>query len=114
MLWVVFLSRSRQMTVQYIYHFLPHPSQLIIYYFVQIYAIGLESQLFKASLNEKDVTMLVHFHATVETEKSWAVWRSGRIATCSIKRMIGFGGEVVSLKRRPPFTPMKIPGTHFC
>jgi hypothetical protein len=23
------------------------------------------------------------------------------------------GGEVVSLKRRPPFTP-KIPGTHFC
>jgi hypothetical protein len=24
------------------------------------------------------------------------------------------GGEVVSLKRRPPFTPRKIPGTHFC
>jgi hypothetical protein len=24
------------------------------------------------------------------------------------------GGEVVSPKRRPPFTPRKIPGTHFC
>jgi hypothetical protein len=24
------------------------------------------------------------------------------------------GGEVVSLTRRPPFTPQKIPGTHFC
>jgi hypothetical protein len=23
------------------------------------------------------------------------------------------GGEVVSLMRRPPFTPRKIPGTHF-
>jgi hypothetical protein len=24
------------------------------------------------------------------------------------------GGEVVSLTRRPPFTPRKIPGTHLC
>jgi hypothetical protein len=24
------------------------------------------------------------------------------------------GGEVVSLTRRPPFTPRKIPGTHCC
>jgi hypothetical protein len=24
------------------------------------------------------------------------------------------GGEVVSLMRRPSFTPRKIPGTHFC
>jgi hypothetical protein len=24
------------------------------------------------------------------------------------------GGEVVSLRRRLPFTPRKIPGTHFC
>jgi hypothetical protein len=24
------------------------------------------------------------------------------------------GGEVVSRTRRPPFTPRKIPGTHFC
>jgi hypothetical protein len=24
------------------------------------------------------------------------------------------GGEVVSHKQRPPFTPRKIPGTHFC
>jgi hypothetical protein len=24
------------------------------------------------------------------------------------------GGEVVCLMRQPPFTPMKIPGTHFC
>jgi hypothetical protein len=24
------------------------------------------------------------------------------------------GGEVVSPTRRPPFTPKKIPGTHFC
>jgi hypothetical protein len=24
------------------------------------------------------------------------------------------GDEVVSPKRRPPFTPRKIPGTHFC
>jgi hypothetical protein len=25
-----------------------------------------------------------------------------------------YGGEVVSLKRRPSFTPRYIPGTHFC
>jgi hypothetical protein len=24
------------------------------------------------------------------------------------------GGEVATLTRRPPFTPRKIPGTHFC
>jgi hypothetical protein len=24
------------------------------------------------------------------------------------------GAEVLSLTRRPPFTPKKIPGTHFC
>jgi hypothetical protein len=24
------------------------------------------------------------------------------------------GGEVVNLRRRPPFTHSKIPGTHFC
>jgi hypothetical protein len=24
------------------------------------------------------------------------------------------GGEVVSLTRRPPFTPRNVPGTHFC
>jgi hypothetical protein len=24
------------------------------------------------------------------------------------------GGEVINLTRRPPFTPRKIPGTHFC
>jgi hypothetical protein len=24
------------------------------------------------------------------------------------------GGEVVSLMRRPPFNPRKIPGAHFC
>jgi hypothetical protein len=24
------------------------------------------------------------------------------------------GGEIVSLRRRPPFTPRKIPDTHFC
>jgi hypothetical protein len=24
------------------------------------------------------------------------------------------GGEVVSLTRRPPFTPRNLPGTHFC
>jgi hypothetical protein len=24
------------------------------------------------------------------------------------------GGEVVSHTRRPPFTPRKVPGTHFC
>jgi hypothetical protein len=24
------------------------------------------------------------------------------------------GGEIVGLTRRPPFTPKKIPGTHFC
>jgi hypothetical protein len=24
------------------------------------------------------------------------------------------GGEIVSLTRRPPFTPRNIPGTHFC
>jgi hypothetical protein len=24
------------------------------------------------------------------------------------------GGQIVSLMHRPPFTPRKIPGTHFC
>jgi hypothetical protein len=40
---------------------------------------------------------------------------------CETSRLLHFvdtrltdGGEVASLTRRPPFTPRKIPGTHFC
>jgi hypothetical protein len=31
-----------------------------------------------------------------------------------IDNQLSDGGEVVSLARRPPFTPKKTPGTHFC
>jgi hypothetical protein len=31
-----------------------------------------------------------------------------------IRRRGSHGGEIVSLTRQPPFTPTKIPGTHFC
>jgi hypothetical protein len=32
----------------------------------------------------------------------------------TISRQLTHAGEAVSLKRRPPFTPRKIHGTHFC
>jgi hypothetical protein len=32
----------------------------------------------------------------------------------SLDNRLTDGGEVVSLKRRPPFNPRKIPGTNFC
>jgi hypothetical protein len=31
-----------------------------------------------------------------------------------LDNQLAHGGEIVSLTRRPPFTPKKIPGTHFC
>jgi hypothetical protein len=34
--------------------------------------------------------------------------------TFSLDIRLTDGGKVVSLTRLPPFTPKKIPGTHFC
>jgi hypothetical protein len=34
--------------------------------------------------------------------------------TFSLDNRLTEGGEVVRHMRRPPFTPRKIPGTHFC
>jgi hypothetical protein len=34
--------------------------------------------------------------------------------TFSLDSRLTDGGEFVSFTRRPPFSPMKIPGTHFC
>jgi hypothetical protein len=31
-----------------------------------------------------------------------------------VDNLLPVGGEVVSLKRQPPFSPRKNPGTHFC
>jgi hypothetical protein len=33
---------------------------------------------------------------------------------CFLDNRLTDGGEVVKLTRRPPFTPTKIPDTHFC
>jgi hypothetical protein len=46
-------------------------------------------------------------------------WRPIRLwdveaPTFSLDSRLTDGGKVVSLMRRPPFNPRKIPGTHFC
>jgi hypothetical protein len=55
--------------------------------------------------------------------KGKAIPATGRVGPegCETSRLPHFldnrftdGGEVVSLTRRPPVTPWKIPGTHFC
>jgi hypothetical protein len=57
------------------------------------------------------------------TKKNKAIPVTGREGPqgCETSRLPHFlesrlidGGEVVSLTRRPPFTPRKIPDTHFC
>jgi hypothetical protein len=57
----------------------------------------------------------------VKKSKSIPVTGRGGPWICETSRLPHFpdnrltdGGEVVSLKSRPPFTPRKIPGTHFC
>jgi hypothetical protein len=40
------------------------------------------------------------------------VWRRG--SHIFLDNRVTDGGEVVSPARRPPFTPLKIPGIHFC
>jgi hypothetical protein len=36
------------------------------------------------------------------------------VPTFSLDNWLTDGGKVVSLARQPPFTSMKIPGTHLC
>jgi hypothetical protein len=45
-------------------------------------------------------------------EGPWVVRRRG--SQFSLDNRLTDGGKVVSLLRQPPFTPRKIPGTHFC
>jgi hypothetical protein len=59
--------------------------------------------------------------ATAEKGKAVPVTDRGGPYGCETSRLPYFldnrlsdGGEVVSLTRQPPFTPRKIPGTHFC
>jgi hypothetical protein len=54
-------------------------------------------------------------------KKAVPVTGRGDLQGCERSRLPHFldnrltdAGEVVSLTRRPPFTPRKIPGTHFC
>jgi hypothetical protein len=63
------------------------------------------------------------FSYGVKKDKSEAIPVRGREGPqgCETSRLSHFldnrltdGGEVVNLTRRPPFTPKKIPGTHFC
>jgi hypothetical protein len=60
---------------------------------------------------------IIFVHKKVKVKAS----RYQAVEDCETLRLSHFpdsrltdGGEVVSLKRRPPFTPRKIPGTHFC
>jgi hypothetical protein len=63
----------------------------------------------------------VYFVITVKKGKSIPVTGPGGPWGCEMSVLPHFvdnrltdGGEVINLTRRPPFTPMKIPGTHFC
>jgi hypothetical protein len=66
--------------------------------------------------------MLLSAEGTEGEAKGEAVPVTGRGGPkgCETSRLPHFldrltdSGEVVSLTRRPPFTPRKIPGTHFC
>jgi hypothetical protein len=56
-----------------------------------------------------------------KTREAIPVTGSGGQSGCETSRLPHFldnrlrdGGEVFRLMRRPPFTPRKIPGTHFC
>jgi hypothetical protein len=60
-------------------------------------------------------------HGIDKKVKLSLVTGSGGPLGCETSRLPHFldkwltdGGEVVSLTRRPTFTPMKIPGNHFC
>jgi hypothetical protein len=63
----------------------------------------------------------LYFYCTGETSEAIPVTDIGDPQGCEMLRLPYFlknrltdGGEVVSLMYRPPFTPMKIPGTYFC
>jgi hypothetical protein len=64
---------------------------------------------------------LPKFGKNVKKSKAIPVTDRGSPQGCETSRLPHFldnrltdGGEVVSLTRRPPLPPMKIPGTHFC
>jgi hypothetical protein len=65
----------------------------------------------------------IRFHGVVKGKKGKAIHVSGHGGPwgCETLRLPHFldnqltdSGKVVSLKRWPPSTPRKIPGTHFC
>jgi hypothetical protein len=74
-----------------------------------------------------NVYCVVHFrktasiHKRIKKGKAIPVTGRGRPLSCETSSLERFldnrltdGGEVVSLTRWPPFTPRKIPGTHYC
>jgi hypothetical protein len=57
----------------------------------------------------------IHFIRPVESAELPNVARiSKSLETPGLDNRITDGGQIVRLTRRPPFTPRKIPGTHFC
>jgi hypothetical protein len=50
----------------------------------------------------------------VEEKLYLGVREQKRLNTTDLDNWLTDGGDVVSLTRRPPFIPRKIPGTHFC
>jgi hypothetical protein len=61
------------------------------------------------------------FSVKIQKRKAIPVTGYGGPLVCDTSRLphsvdnrLTDGGNVVSLTRRPPFTPRKIPGTHFC
>jgi hypothetical protein len=68
-----------------------------------------------------DRTEIVSYYISESRRKVIPVTGHGSPHGCETSRLPHFldsrltdSGEVVSLARRPPVTPRKIPGTHFC
>jgi hypothetical protein len=49
-----------------------------------------------------------------EKKRSYSCYQAAEAPIFFLDNRLTDCGEVVSLMRRPPFTPRKIPGTHFC
>jgi hypothetical protein len=98
----------------------PTTSNLIFLSFVHARSNRLGScELFKSSTwVHRMYATLVRSWTIIISLKDKAIPVTGRCETSRLPHFLDSrltdGGEVVSLMRRPPFTPRKIPGTHFC
>jgi hypothetical protein len=89
--------------------------------------VNVQNILGKATYTLVKIKGEIHFpytrHLYKKNKKGKAISVTGREGPlgCETSRLPQFldnrlteGGKVVSLTCRPPFTPRKIPGTHFC